>query len=62
MPLSVAEHFVRELSQPNAVVLDLVVGSGTTAVAARRLGRRALGVDRDPLPILISRVVQEPTA
>ena len=57
MPLSVAEHFVRELSQPNAVVLDPMVGSGTTAVAARRLGRCAVGIDRDPLALLISRVV-----
>lgn len=39
---------------PNAVVLDPMVGSGTTAVAARRLGRRAIGVERDPLALLIS--------
>lgn len=55
MPLSVAEHFVREITRPNAVVLDPMVGSGTTMVAARRLGRRALGIDRDPLALLISR-------
>jgi hypothetical protein len=57
MPLSVAEHFVRELAQPNAVVLDPMVGSGTTAVATLRLGRSAVGIDRDPLALLISRVV-----
>ena len=56
MPLSVAEHFVRGLSQPNAVVLDPMVGSGTTAVATRQLGRRAVGIERDPLALLISRV------
>lgn len=55
MPLSVAEHFVKEITMPSAVVLDPMVGSGTTAVAARRLGRRALGVERDPLALLIAR-------
>lgn len=57
MPLSVAEHFIRATTMPEAVVLDPMVGSGTTAVAARRLGRRALGIDRDPLALLISRCV-----
>jgi DNA modification methylase len=56
MPLSVAEHFVRELSESGALVLDPMVGSGTTAVATRLLGRRAVGIDRDPLALLISRV------
>jgi DNA modification methylase len=56
MPLSVADHLVREISTPSAVVLDPMVGSGTTVVAARQLGRRAFGIDRDPLALLISRV------
>ncbi len=57
MPLSVAEHFVNATTTPEAVVLDPMVGAGTTTVAARRLGRRAIGVDRDPLAVVISRCV-----
>jgi SAM-dependent methyltransferase len=36
-------------------VLDPMMGSGTTAVVARSLGHKAIGVDMDPLAVLISR-------
>lgn len=36
-------------------VLDPMVGSGTTLVAARLRGHDAIGFDRDPLAVLISR-------
>lgn len=55
MPVSVAEHLVSELTRLDAVVADPMVGSGTTAIAGRRLGRQSFGFDRDPLALLIAR-------
>lgn len=36
------------------IVFDPFVGTGTTAVAAKRLGRKYIGIDIDPLYIKIS--------
>jgi DNA modification methylase len=45
MPEALAEFFIRACSPAGGVVLDPFAGSGTTAVAARRLGRRAGGME-----------------
>jgi DNA modification methylase len=55
MPRKVAEHLVGALTGSGDTVLDPMAGSGTTLVAARRLGRIAVGVERDPLAVLIAR-------
>jgi hypothetical protein len=55
MPLALAEHLISELTYADAVILDPMVGSGTTLVAGKRLGRTCLGFDRDPLACLIAR-------
>jgi DNA modification methylase len=55
MPMSVAEHLIRQITTPEAVILDPMVGSGTSVIAARRLGRYGLGFERDPLALLIAR-------
>lgn len=46
MPVRLAEFFIKFLTDPNDVVLDPFLGSGTTAVAAEGLGRRWIGSDR----------------
>ncbi len=45
MPEGLAEFFVKACSPPDGVVVDPFAGSGTTALVARRLGRRAGGLE-----------------
>lgn len=42
-----ASHFIERLTHPTEVVLDPFCGSGTTAVAAKQLGRRWLTYEND---------------
>jgi adenine-specific DNA-methyltransferase len=48
-PLMSIMLLVDAFSQPGAIVLDPFVGSGTTAVAAKKLGRRYIGIDIEPV-------------
>ncbi len=52
---------IGRLSKPGDTVLDPYCGSGTTLVEAQRLGRRAIGIDVNPISILISRAKLIPT-
>jgi DNA modification methylase len=45
MPEALLERIVRVASNPGDLVLDPFVGSGTTLAAAKRLGRRYLGME-----------------
>ncbi len=44
-----AAHCISKLTPKDGLVLDPMCGSGTTLIAAKRLGRRYLGVDLDPM-------------
>jgi DNA modification methylase len=59
MPCAVAEYLIEQTTQPGATVLDPMVGSGTTLIAARRQGRLGVGFDRDPLAVLMSRATTQ---
>ena len=50
-PLELLERIVNAVTQPGDLVADLCCGSGTTLVAAQRLGRRWLGCDVGALAI-----------
>lgn len=54
-PERLLERIVRAASLPSSRVLDPMCGSGTTLVAAARLGRRAAGIDTSPLACSIAR-------
>ncbi len=47
-PLALVERAIENSSQPGGVVLDLVLGSGTTLIACERTGRVCYGVELDP--------------
>ncbi len=53
-PLSLCEYLILLSTQEGALVLDPFVGSGTTAVAAKRLGRYYIGIDINPEYIRIA--------
>lgn len=46
-PLNIIETLIKNSSQPNDIVLDTFMGSGTTAVACKNTGRRYLGFEID---------------
>jgi DNA modification methylase len=60
-PLRLLERIVAASSRPDDLVLDPFAGSGTTGVAAARLGRRWLLVDRNPeaVAIALARIAAE---
>ena len=55
-PPQLPHLFIAALTGKSDVVLDPMMGSGTTLVEAARLGRCAVGCDIDPLALLIAKV------
>lgn len=53
-PLSGMLQIVRDYSRSGALVVDPCCGAGTTLVAAKQLGRRSIGIDRDRAHAMIS--------
>ncbi len=47
-PIALMRWIVTHASAPGSVVLDPFAGSGTTGVACMQLGRRFVGIERDP--------------
>jgi adenine-specific DNA-methyltransferase len=47
-PAALLEHAIAASSLPGAVVLDCFAGSGSTLLAAKRLGRNFIGIEIDP--------------
>jgi len=55
-PPQLARYGIENFSHAGDTVLDPMVGSGTTLIEARLLGRNAIGYDIDPLACLIAQV------
>ncbi len=59
-PPQLPQKFIQALTNPGDIVLDPMVGSGTTIVEAFLSGRQAIGFDIDPLALKLARVKVTP--
>src|SRR5207253_1365208 len=54
-PIALMDRIIRSASNPGDLVADFFVGSGSTAVAAERTGRRWIGCDLSRYGIHLAR-------
>jgi len=54
-PIKLMEYLIKLITQPNGVVLDPFMGSGSTGVAAKKLGFRFIGMEKEPEYLAIAK-------
>lgn len=59
-PPQLPRLFIRELTQPGEWVLDPMSGSGTTLIESLLSDRNVIGVDLDPLAVMIAKAKSAP--
>jgi len=47
-PVPLFEHYISNSTKPGEIILDPFMGSGTTGVACAILGRKFIGIEKDP--------------
>lgn len=55
LPPSLLERIIKLLTNENDIVIDCMVGTGTTAIVAKKLGRKYIGIDIDETYVNITR-------
>jgi len=50
-----AEHIIKNLTLKNQIILDPMMGTGTTGVAAIKLNRKFIGIEKDRVTFEIAR-------
>lgn len=62
-PLALIRHLLTIHSNPGQIVLDPFIGSGTTAVACKQLGRKFIGIEKEEqyCKIALQRLNNTPT-
>ena len=55
LPIHLLERIILMSTDENDIVLDPFVGTGTTVIAAKRLGRRFVGIDIDEIYVNITK-------
>jgi adenine-specific DNA methylase len=59
-PWNVFNELIAHYSSPNEIILDPFCGGGVTVVESLKLGRRAVGVDINPLAVYVTRMQIRP--
>ncbi len=59
-PPQIPKIFIENLTEPDDIVLDPMMGSGTTLLEAALLKRRTVGIDIDPLALRIGQTKLNP--
>ena len=55
LPVPLMERLLLMTSDPGDIIFDPFLGTGTTAIAAKRLGRRYIGIELDPKYVSIAK-------
>ena len=60
-PVSLYNKFIKHFSDEGSVVADMFLGSGTLLISCERMGRKAIGMELDPLCLqnIVSRICKE---
>jgi len=59
-PIKLMEYLIKLVSRKNSIILDPFLGSGTTAIACLKLGRKFIGIEKEEEYVKIARARIKP--